>query len=884
MAEHRIMTARGSLLAVVCVSVVMCAGAAFGDGGMFFRRATPKYADVYQPTQKVYIRWDGSQERLLIQTKYEGPAEEMVWIVPVPAEPTVARADGAIFNDLSRLTYDPAVDYTDFLVLDMSVGTVSAGGAGGSSTSPVAWHERIGDYDVALLRPVGGEDVIQWLNANDFAVPEAINPVLEDYVRDGWWMVAARIHPDALSAITSEKLAKGTLHPLEMTFQSESCVFPMRLTRMAAGPVEELIYIEGPAHYEPTTFTDGSWVIDLFGGPIREVPQNYPMSDLEHAARILAGETKVETSSRLTKLRRLFLPEEMTEDLVFRELDLASRLADDDPAHIAQAATQYGRWRDPNGIAAMVAALSDEALDAVVPAADDYIEWPSPSAKFLAWGSMQMWSSSPSNEEWSQYPGCGHLRSCLWALGEIGIEQEIGQAAREKLVQCARHDNQFIRMEACIALTKAQSEQLGSILSDRLTDVLGGGRLPVLWTPEFWIAESELDLATDWIVAYGTSQQKDAWIDTLSKLIADVNEDTLYDLGDERAAPIAYNWSEWIIWRAACTQDGRLIPALEELRSRLPSDKVNAVSPLLLRAEAACGSVDAMATVVRMIIEDQTQVLDAGQASDTGGIASLDNYYNSGPRSLRIQILRRRDQSCLQFPMPVQMADTAIRSTLSNDAIGEWYALYLLAGIKEPTAEDKEKLTRIWESQDEAHRLLAVGVLYAWGDIQMLMDLYATAGFVEVKSEIAWALAELKAIEGLSILEEQVCGNWNAEWLSLGRSFIHPSAATLRSGYRDSSLPVEVNRNEEALWYHFHPTSGILDDNRLGVLKRLAANTTIHAGMRFDLLGRNYGGTEWGLPLLEQAAREILAADSSSTTASRINSMMKAVGNSGFVK
>jgi len=54
------------------------------------------------------------------------------------------------------------------------------------SSSPIEGHERIGDYDVALPRPVGGEDVIQWLNANDFAVPESINPVLEDYVADGW--------------------------------------------------------------------------------------------------------------------------------------------------------------------------------------------------------------------------------------------------------------------------------------------------------------------------------------------------------------------------------------------------------------------------------------------------------------------------------------------------------------------------------------------------------------------------------------------------------------------------------------------------------------------------------------------------------------------------
>lgn len=62
----------------------------------------------------------------------------------------------------------------------------------------------------------------------------------------------------------------------------------------------------------------------------------------------------------------------------------------------------------------------------------------------------------------------------------------------------------------------------------------------------------------------------------------------------------------------------------------------------------------------------------------------------------------------------------------------------------------------------------------------------------------------------------------------------------------------------------------------------LAADGTIHAGMRFDLLGVDYGGTEWGLPLLEQAARDILAIDSSSSTIQRILSMMKSVGNGGF--
>ncbi len=59
--------------------------------------------------------------------------------------------------------------------------------------------------------------------------------------------------------------------------------------------------------------------------------------------------------------------------------------------------------------------------------------------------------------------------------------------------------------------------------------------------------------------------------------------------------------------------------------------------------------------------------------------------------------------------------------------------------------------------------------------------------------------------------------------------------------------------------------------------------STIDVGTQSELLGTDYGGTEWGLPLLEQAARDILAVDSSPATILRITSMMKAVGNNGFL-
>ena len=214
---------------------------------------------------------------------------------------------------------------------------------------------QIGDYDVVLLRPVGEEDVSAVAQSNQFRDPDDIVPILEDYIRKQWWMVAATIHPDALTNITRKKLAQGLLHPLEMTFPSSACVYPLRLTSMAGGPVEELIYIEGPAHYEPGTLVAGDWTIGIFGGPVRHVPDNTGLSDLGDCRQNQEGQTQTTVKRNLTKLRRVFHPNEMTMISVFRPLDDERGWPAQMPTRSPHAATQYGRNRDPNGIPFLLA-------------------------------------------------------------------------------------------------------------------------------------------------------------------------------------------------------------------------------------------------------------------------------------------------------------------------------------------------------------------------------------------------------------------------------------------------------------------------------------------------------------------------------------------------
>jgi hypothetical protein len=853
------------LAAVLSLALLTSVGVALGDGGMFLRGASNK--DILQPTQKVYIRWDGSQERLLVQTKYQGPAEEMVWMVPVPSKPAVELGDGTVFESLSQETAYLDVSYTDFVGLHRS--TARAASRGG--TSPVEWREQIGEYDVVLLRPVGEEDVVQWLQSNEFAIPEAIIPVLNDYVRNEWWMVVSKIHPDALTNITREKLAQGLLHPLEMTFESSACVYPMRLTSMAGGPVEELIYIEGPAHYEPATLAGGAWEISIFGGPIRQVPDSASLSDLEVAIRTRDGKTETTLKRHLTKLRRVFQPSEMTEDLVFRSLDYAAWLASPNLTWIAQAATQYGRKRDPNGIPHLLAVLSEEALQQAEPAPGDYSIALPPSAKSLSWEAIDKYTVS-----------CRHLRSCIWALGEIGIEHETGASVEEALLYCARHDNQLIRVEASIALIKLGSPRIGSVFADRVAQVLPPESTP--WEP-FWydgtVLAAEMETVIDWIVQFGTTVERDVLVAGLAETILHLpTESEFYVL----------TWPEWVIEQAAKLEDTRLVPPLDRLLGAIPSN-YGWTKTLLLAAEMACGSREAAEPFTRDLLEKEDQVLTNGTPTDGSGLGSLYGYYN--PRvvvrpyrtSLRVQILQKPKyeyKSEVDVLSP-HVADAIVRQAIDRDESTDWYILYLLALIQQPKAEDQDRLTKVLNRCESSARVVAADVLYVWGDTHALLDLYGKAGFADLKSETAWSLAALRCEEAVAAVQEQLWGHWNTEIAAVGTTFVDPGTLSFQVGA--DPCVADAVRKSVTLWNYFRPQEeeGALSQERLELLKRIGGDSTIHPGTRYLLIGSDYGGTDWGRPLLERAVRDILATDLSPSTVRQVCFTMACAGDSEFI-
>jgi hypothetical protein len=253
--------------------------------------------------------------------------------------------------------------------------------------------------------------------------------------------------------------------------------------------------------------------------------------------------------------------------------------------------------------------------------------------------------------------------------------------------------------------------------------------------------------------------------------------------------------------------------------------------------------------------------------------------------SLRVQILQKPKyeyKSDADFLFP-QAADAIVRQAVDRNESTDWYVFYLLALIRQPKAEDEDRLMKVLNRCELSARVVAADVLYVWGDTQALLDLYGKAGFADLKSETTWSLAALRCEEAVAAVQEQLWGRWNAEIATLGTTFVDPETLSFQVGA--DPCVADAVRKSVTLWNYFHPQEeqGALSQERLELLKRIGGDSTIHPGIRYLLIGSDYGGTEWGRPLLERAVRDILATDLSPSTVRQVCFTMANAGDSEFI-
>ena len=95
-------------------------------------------------------------------------------------------------------------------------------------------RKSVGALDTVVLAASEPRSLRRWLEANDFHVPDSIEPVVADYVNEGWLFVASKL------ARESDDGDVRRVRPLAFTFPTAEAVYPMRLT----GAVNESLALE----------------------------------------------------------------------------------------------------------------------------------------------------------------------------------------------------------------------------------------------------------------------------------------------------------------------------------------------------------------------------------------------------------------------------------------------------------------------------------------------------------------------------------------------------------------------------------------------------------------------------------------------------------------
>ena len=193
--------------------------------------------DVYMVEQLVLICLNNNTVDLVIEIEYElMQSENFGWIIPLPNVPeidTESESLSGIFSELSDLT-------TDDLPLQLPIIYTGDGEAPASASNQgvtVIEQTKVGIYEVTTLEATSSDDLVEWFGGNDFIVPDGAEEVFQDYIDDGWIFVTMELE--------SPEENIGHVHPIHFTFNSESPVFPMKLTEFSSEYTDLLMYIAG---------------------------------------------------------------------------------------------------------------------------------------------------------------------------------------------------------------------------------------------------------------------------------------------------------------------------------------------------------------------------------------------------------------------------------------------------------------------------------------------------------------------------------------------------------------------------------------------------------------------------------------------------------------
>jgi hypothetical protein len=202
-------------------------------------------AEIYsQVSEVVYVHIDG-RTTLTLHSDATGDTDDFSMLIPVPQvipEKDLHTVDAALIDKLDQYSAPRRVRYEceDFRPAE-EADTDSDTDADSDSDYDTGLDVNveaeyiIGEYSVSILSSGDAGDLTAWLNSHGYVMPEDRDDILQGYIDDESYFLAARLNDDDVLP------ADGRLSPLQLSYDSAAMSLPIRIGTLSAQGTQDLI-------------------------------------------------------------------------------------------------------------------------------------------------------------------------------------------------------------------------------------------------------------------------------------------------------------------------------------------------------------------------------------------------------------------------------------------------------------------------------------------------------------------------------------------------------------------------------------------------------------------------------------------------------------------
>jgi len=211
-----------------------------------------KDKDILQPAQKAFLTWDEAEkvETFTVQPKFEGNAVDFGMVIPTPARPKLDEMPREFFKEFAVFTILEPMDiskYKNRLYPRNAAGGDESLKAGGKKpTVKVLEAGVVGSLDYKIIQASKADDLYEWLKDNKYSY-SGDEATLDFYIKKAWFFTVMKIDPMQMKK-KKDGSYEGEVTPTRFTFASDKLVYPLKITQISVKDKTEALFYVQAAH------------------------------------------------------------------------------------------------------------------------------------------------------------------------------------------------------------------------------------------------------------------------------------------------------------------------------------------------------------------------------------------------------------------------------------------------------------------------------------------------------------------------------------------------------------------------------------------------------------------------------------------------------------